>query len=500
MTDRLKYPDSTDFSELNSTQYRIVTSDNKVVKVVAGPGTGKTKTLTQKIAYLVLHKKINPQCILAITFTNRAAHEMKKRLEKQLRTLPTITTFHGLGFEILTHWGEQCNIVGEDERETIIKVLAKERKSTIPASKLSSIISLYKNDKRLLNVTEEIERLAGYYDEKLAAQGYVDFDDLVKKTVEILEKDAEKRAQVQKKYQYILVDEFQDCNLMQHTLLTLLFNYKNNLLVIGDPMQSIYGFRGAYPQIFDKLIHEFESVQKEQLTTNYRSSKQIVKIADIVRNDNTSHSTYSHISGNVELVETLNEYSEAEWVVRFIENKIGGSELLNAQTVTHTDSADFSDFAIIYRTHKTAHILQEKLSESGFPYQVVKEDTELEGDRITLASMHAVKGLEFLYVVICGFEDGLIPYLKKTPPIYENYNLHEAIEEEKRLFYVAITRAKHELYITHARKREKKTRQISRFYQIIQSTHIAESIDQAIPHIIKKQQKRALKKAQQSLF
>lgn len=484
-----KHEDRWDYFKMNPQQQKIIEDGDGVVIVNAGPGTGKTKTLTGRIAHLIKNKNVKSNEILALTFTNRAAGEMLDRLQSSVGIMPFITTFHGLCYDLLKNWGEEFEIILEEERDELIKRILKERKVKLSRHDFSTILSQVKNSTSHIELSSETELLIAAYNKQLVETKRLDFDDLIMKAWEALKNDKTKRSALQKLYHYILVDEFQDSNDLQYELMRLLLNKEQNFFVIGDPLQSVYGFRGANPNIFERLKKDFVQAREEFLEINYRSHSQIVEFSKCIFPKLAKINAFSQTPGTVGLIETLNEYSEAEWIVRFINEKIGGSELLNATDTGEKSRIDFSDFAIIYRTHALAHILEKRLSESGFPYQIVKEDSVLEGHHIKLLSMHAAKGLEFDYVFICGFEDGLIPHQKMID-----------LEEEKRLLYVAMTRAKKELYMLYTKSRNNQATTLSRFHSLFKSKDLVKTIDSATDAILKKRELYKIKKSQMSMF
>lgn len=412
---------------LNSHQQHIIENGDGVVIIKAGPGTGKTKTLASRIAYLIKEKNVHPENILILTFTKRAAAEMQSRLSLILNS-PTITTFHSWAFDFLSSKIGEIKI----EKET-------------------------------------------------------DFDKLILDTYQYLIEHPEECQALQEKYQYILIDEFQDTNDIQYQIIKLILKENPNLFIIGDPHQSIYGFRDAKPAVFETLKFDFPQSKEETFEINYRSKKHLVEISNQLF-PGTKLMANTKELGQAALIKTLNEYAEAEWIVRFINSKIGGTSLLAAEQ--NNEPVTFADFAVIYRTHNLSHILEKKLGESGMPYQIIKEDTPVEGDHIKLLSMHAAKGLEFKYVFICGFEEGLIPYVIKDTDL----------EEEKRLLYVGMTRAKEELYLLSANKRHGNVKKISRFRKLINHPAFKEIEDENTEKIKQRIAKSKLQKSQISLF
>lgn len=470
-------------AKLNSQQKRIVETGDGPFMVVAGPGTGKTKTLTSRIAYLIANQKIGYEHILTLTFTKRAAAEMRERLKALLgKNLPKITTFHGFAFDFLNSLGQEIQIITEQEQEAIIKKIVQESSPKIKPRDLSLIISQHKSTIQPVKKDPIIEKLILDYQKALIELQLVDFDDLLLQTWQILQ-DQTQRKRLQQLYKYVLIDEFQDTNDLQYQIIKLILNHKQNLFVIGDPLQSIYGFRGANSQIFETLKKDFPNTQEAVMEINYRSKKHIVQTSNQLF-ANVQLKAASEDLGRVAIINTLNEFSEAEWIVNFINQKIGGTDLIRAGESDNT--ANLADFAIIYRTHDLGRVLEDKFLHSGLPFQIVKEDTPVQGDHIKLLSMHAAKGLEFKYVFVCGFEEGLIPYEKD--------------EEERKLFYVAITRAKDELYLLQVKKRHQKDTQNSSFKKKIMHENLLEMEDENLEKTIQKRELAKIKKSQISLF
>jgi len=587
---------------LNSQQKKIMKNGSGVVVIKAGPGTGKTKTLTSRITYLLIEKNIQPENILTLTFTKRAATEMKDRLKKILKDtkigLPTISTFHSFAYDLLQQFGPVLKIISEHQQKEIIKKITGHN---VPVRKFYLLLTQYKNGLKT-DLNQETRGLVEQYNLELQKNNLVDFDDLIVKLFKILNDDLTFLEQLQNRYHYILVDEFQDTNDLQYQILKLIIGNQNNFFIIGDPNQSIYGFRGANPKIFNQIKKDFPESKEIFLTTNYRSRKQIVNLSNKIFNINLQSSLDS--DGEAKLIKTLNEYSEAGWINRFINNKIGGSDLIAANE--SEKSISFSDFAIIFRTHRQAKYLAQKLDESGLPYQMVGQwsiyqESKIEficlilryfndstednfqeivdssfiqrngrlmieelkqkidsiplqptisfstlveniqqiffskevekdpnfkyfkgsilqftkyadglkkfcdyweklknsdyfdflGDKITLLTMHSAKGLEFKYVFIAGFEEGLIPYKNKK---------QGELDEELRLFYVALTRAKAGLYLLEAETRNRNKTTPSSFKKIILGDNLIEEQDEALEKILKKKAKIKLKKSQMSMF
>ncbi len=356
------------FSSLNPNQRQAVKSDGCVV-VIAGPGTGKTKTLTSRIIYLTQQKKVSAQEILALTFTQKAAAEMKERLHN-LPHLPNISTFHSLAFDILNNLNESTEIISEKERREILEIIQQRRsdkklKSNI--KDLSLLITRFKNE---IN-NNETPSVITEYNKLLSERGLVDYDDLLLQLYHTLRDNNEKISHYKNRFSHILIDEFQDTNKLQYEIVKLLLK-NNNLFVIGDPFQSIYSFRGAQSEIFKTLQLDFPNHMYISLDHNYRSLYKIIQASSGLFPESIHIKPISAGIGEVLLIKTINEYTEGEWIVEMINKKIGGTDLIRAGNISESKrELRFSDFAIIYRTHTIGKILEQKFIESGIPYQVI---------------------------------------------------------------------------------------------------------------------------------
>ncbi|HSX32194.1 MAG TPA: ATP-dependent helicase [Candidatus Saccharimonadales bacterium] len=563
---------------LNDAQQAAVTAKDGPVLIVAGPGTGKTKTLTARIMHLIATKQAKPEQILALTFTKKAAEEMRERVGVDGKRA-NIMTFHALCHQLL---GGELVFVSEPARLQLIKKLS--RPATLKGLSVRELGLQLSRAKNIADTDADVAKVLDLYNTALAAQGLVDFDDLLVRVKEMLQTDETVRGTVQALYTHILVDEFQDTNVLQYELLKLLRG-NDNLFVIGDPEQSIYGFRGASGSIFGQFMADFPAHITVTLTTNYRSTPEVVRLSNAIAADAVDLQAATTVTGKVQTVQVLNEYSEANWVVREIQRAIGGADLQQAVSDDTRDAhRTLSDFAVLYRSRKAGLVVQKTLEASGLPYQVVGDGSpydkphlqalialvqsaatnqlpQLEGfgiaeqkalqrlladaaqiepkvlgekavrmlgleltpatqqflntltgftdvtqaaqyfdtlaeqgfydpnaDAITLLTIHASKGLEFSHVFLVGAEEGILPHTRAD----------EA--EEKRLFYVAATRAKHRLDIVHAKTRSAQPAALSRFAANLPAAVLPRKID---PHMIddtRRAQKRAIKRSQQSLF
>lgn len=261
---------------------------------------------------------------------------MKERLS-HLSKAPYISTFHALAVDLL---GNSKKIISEAERlELLYSLLEKDNEQATKKDikDISLVITNYKN-------TLEKNILVEQYNALLQERNLIDYDDLL---IELNSLAATEK--VTKKFNYILVDEFQDTNILQYEILKRLMN-NNNLFVIGDPLQSIYSFRGATTDIFKKLEEDFPSYTQIQLSINYRSDRSIVKISSQLFTKTTQLEAFSQDEGTVNIINTINEYTEAEWIVRKIDALIGGTDLIKAgeNVEDQTQKRCFKDFAVIY--------------------------------------------------------------------------------------------------------------------------------------------------------
>ncbi|MEW6587101.1 MAG: UvrD-helicase domain-containing protein [Nitrospirota bacterium] len=513
---------------MNEAQRKAVLTTEGPVMIVAGPGTGKTLTITRRIAYLI-RQGVNPGKILAVTFTNRAAREMRERAESLLGKEAMgvfIGTFHLLGLRIIQDVlpGEFI-ILNRDDQAEILKPLLKG--SGIKVHRAAEIISRMKN--LLEEPDQKMKEIYTEYQSLLTAKSALDFDDLILRPIEILADQTYRSG-----FTHIMVDEYQDINAAQYRLLSLLTQTTCNLCVIGDSDQAIYAFRGADITNFLNFENDYRDAEKIILKDNYRATSTILRASDqLIKNNlkriekNLNPTREGGVP--VTVVSVPDEKAEGSFIIREIEERIGGTS--HYQLIHKTENSDggshcFADFAVIFRTNAQSKALEESFHASGIPCQIAgrlcrfpgnklekalierKEILErglpfdeflnevinesglasefgesdltllqaiashykdvapseaLSGfinelilltpseiydsgaDMVTLMTLHMAKGLEFRVVFIAGVDEGLIPCSMKRDDV--------DIEEERRLFYVGMTRAKDELFLLHARSR-----------------------------------------------
>ncbi len=567
-------PNNLLLNSLNSEQKKAVLATEGTVIILAGAGSGKTRVLTHKVAYLIAEKNIQPENILMLTFTNKTANEMKDRVDAMLqkREKPLVTTFHSLCARILRSDGKFVGLSQSftiydslDQKDAVREVLSmvglniKEFKPSV----VHAMISSAKNE--IISPDEYAAMSHGYFQEGVAKaykkyqailleNNAVDLDDLLVLTLKLLRENVSVLDMYQQKFHYILIDEYQDTNKAQYQLTKLLGGKWKNICVVGDFSQSIYSWRGADFQNLSKFTKDFPSTQTFALSQNYRSTQKILDGASSVIKHNTTHPVLSLWTENpdgedIVVYEARNEQEEAIYIVNFTQ-EYGKDKL--------------SDIAILYRTNAQSRVIEEVLLHCGIPYTLVggtrfyerkevkdvlaylrllsnpkdmvsfkriekigkgrlSKFVELQGEllgidestidlldkilaktgyldlyderdeedqsrlenlkelrsvamtfpdltnflenvalveqeqlpdtplsdkknAITLMTLHAAKGLEFPVVFMSGMEEGLFPHSRTLMDRSE-------LEEERRLCYVGMTRAKKKLFLTYTKRR-----------------------------------------------
>lgn len=560
--------------DLNPEQQKAVKATDGPMIILAGAGSGKTRVLTYKVIYLIQNKNIDPTNILMVTFTNKAANEMKERIQNLCgdEIKPTIGTFHSICARILRIEGKN---IGFSERFTIydsgdsldaVKEAMVRANISIKDFKPSSIlatISQAKNqmitDLEYLNLArgyfqENVAKIYPFYQRILKENNAVDFDDLIGRTIELFDKNPDILKKYQEKFKYILVDEYQDTNQAQYLLTKKLSQRWKNICVVGDFSQSIYSFRGANFQNLITFKNDFNNVLTFHLSQNYRSTQTILDSAFSVISKNTSHPVlklWTENSGGDKIIayEAQNEHNEAEFIIsqivtlgldpkdvavlyrtnaqsrvieevflhhgvpytlvggtrfyerkeikdilaylRVIDNdrdnvsfrrleKIGKTRLKKFMELLETlekdklptieildkvldateylslyDPKDQEDMGRLENIKELRSVALEFPNLSGFLENLALVEQEENSDKefkdgkfnaVTLMTLHAAKGLEFPVVFMVGMEEGIFPHSRSLMEKSE-------LEEERRLCYVGITRAKKKLYMTYSKKR-----------------------------------------------
>ncbi len=575
-------------NDLNPIQKAAAAHVDGPVLILAGAGSGKTRVLTYRVAHLIVDHHISPESILMLTFTNKAAAEMKSRIQKLLtqelgsadsgtHSEPFAGTFHSLCVRILRSEGHQLGITSNftiyDEQDAvdcikeIMTSLDISQKNFNPRAVLHTI-SEAKNE--LIGPTEYPQFARGYFQEAVARVylayqamlhniGALDFDDLLIKTVELFKKHKDILGTYQERYQFILVDEYQDTNKAQYTITKLLAARYRNICVVGDASQSIYRWRGADFRNIINFKNDYPEAKEYHLEQNYRSTQTILDAAHSVISKNTSHQVLKLWTENlrgekITVYEARTEHDESTFLIDTIQKA----------------NRPYADYAVLYRTNAQSRVLEEAFLHAGIPYILVggtrfydrkeikdvlaylrvianpkdtvsnkrieklgkgrykkfvefastitakqapleqptlelldrivdvtsyldlydpnieedairlenirelrsvatefpvltdfletvalveqeyepknKKIRDEKRDAVTLMTLHAAKGLEFPIVSIIGMEEGLFPHSRSLMD-------RDELEEERRLCYVGITRAKEKLFLTYANRR-----------------------------------------------
>jgi len=369
---------------LNDIQTQAVEHTDGPVLIFAGAGSGKTRVLTHRIALLLGRKKIAPDRIFAVTFTNKAAGEMKTRLERMVGASARdlwVGTFHAMCVRILRRDGSKAGISPSfaiiddaDQRQLVKDILDDldyDERQLAPGACLHEI-SKAKNSliwperyhesqtsflgERMANVYTEYER-------RLRESNSLDFDDLIVRTIDLLERDEKVREKYQNKFEYILVDEYQDVNVAQYRLIALLGAKHKNVTVVGDDDQSIYSWRGSDYRMILRFEEDFPGAKVFKLEENYRSTQRILDAANALVSNNKTRASKKLFTRRAEgeaitLYAAATERDEARYTVEKIKQMV-------------RDGAAYKDFLILYRTNAQSRVFEEALIADGIPYRVV---------------------------------------------------------------------------------------------------------------------------------
>jgi DNA helicase-2/ATP-dependent DNA helicase PcrA len=567
------------FNSLNEEQKKAVQLIKGPSVILAGAGSGKTRVLIHKVLNLILNQSVYPGKIVMITFTNKAASEMKERIAKfsedlgQIR-LGFVGTFHSFCCLILRRDGEVIGldsdfvIYDDDDQKSIVKKILKDLHTKYSPAYFLNRISEAKNqlinsdnylDNFAFNNASEVAEVYEKYQKQLKKNKAVDFDDLLMKTVELFQENKEILEKYQERYQHLMVDEFQDTNFAQYLLTKLLAKKYRNLTVVGDFAQSIYSWRGAEIKNLEKVSEDFPEAEVINLRTNYRSTQNILDYAYDVISKNQLHpvlllKTDNDTGDEITFFEAKNEQEEAIYIAQNINRSL--------------EKYDMADIAVLYRTNAQSRVIEEAFLHFSIPYKLIggtrfyarkeikdvlsylrlfvnpddstavdrikklgkrrwdkyrnlhaeitsqvkelstidimekvftatgyldmynkdvnedyarlenirelksvankfnniveflqqvalveseysegeKSSTKNNEEGVRLMTLHQAKGLEFAQVFIAGLEEGLLPHSRSIDDIF-------MLEEERRLFYVGITRAKQNLHLTYTKSR-----------------------------------------------
>ena len=370
---------------MNPKQKEAVLATEGPLLIMAGAGSGKTRVLTHRMAYLLQEKLVNPWNILAITFTNKAAKEMKGRVTRLVGTAGSdmwVSTFHSMCVRILRREAEQIGysrnftICDQSETETLMKRIVKEKNLDSKKFEPRAILGKISNAKNELLTPEEYANMTGNYFDNIVAECYgayqrhlknaqsMDFDDLIMQAVKLFEKYPETLAYYQNKFHYIHVDEYQDTNFAQYKLVQLLADKFNNICVVGDADQSIYGWRGADMANIMNFEKDYSNAKVVLLEQNYRSTKTILKAANGVIQNNNNRKDKKLWTDNVEgekitYYRAQSEHDEARFIVSTMQQQV------------QEKGRKYGDFAILYRTNAQSRVIEDTLVKSNIPYKMV---------------------------------------------------------------------------------------------------------------------------------
>ena len=367
---------------LNPSQREAVQHIDGAMLILAGAGSGKTKTLTTRLAYLVGEVGIDPANTLTLTFTNKAAAEMRERALKLMPTKvsypPLLCTFHKFGLLFLKFHIEKLGrsnafvIIDSDDKKRLLRSIAKELKVDLNIAFIASEISKYKNSILSPEVVLEKAELSDYkkianiyvkYQANIEENNLVDFDDLLMLTYQILKENDDLRKETSNRYKYIMVDEYQDTNELQFQLLELLSSEHSNLCVVGDDDQSIYGWRGANIRNILEFADNFEVCKTVKLEINYRSTEPILKAANTLIEHNSTRlgkklTSHKGAGQDVKLLHSLDESLEAKSIAHAIQ------KLLD-------EGADPDEIAVLYRINALSRSLEEGFTKASLGFKLI---------------------------------------------------------------------------------------------------------------------------------
>jgi DNA helicase-2/ATP-dependent DNA helicase PcrA len=365
---------------MNPRQKEAVLYTDGPLLLMAGAGSGKTRVLTHRIAYLIEEKEVNPWNILAITFTNKAAREMKERVNGILGAGGDdvwVSTFHSMCVRILRRdvdfigYNRNFTILDSSEQLTLMKRILKELNIDPKKYDPRSILGTISQAKNSLQTPEDFSKMQGSYYEEVAAKCYdayqkelrynqcMDFDDLIMNTIRLFQEHEDSLVYYQNKFRYIHVDEYQDTNHAQYTLVNLLAGRFRNLCVVGDADQSIYGWRGADMQNILDFEKDYPDAQVILLEQNYRSTKTILDAANQVIENNSNRKpkklwTENNDGEKITYYRADNERDETRFVVDRMQEEI------------RTNHRNYGDFSVLYRTNAQSRVMEETLLESKY--------------------------------------------------------------------------------------------------------------------------------------
>jgi len=367
--------------ELNDKQREAVMHKDGPLLILAGAGSGKTKVLTTRIAYLIHEEHVSPSQILAITFTNKAAEELKNRIRKVGNSFVLACTFHSFGVKILREnyeylgYDKNFNIMDTEDTKTLIKKILKDLgydPKMFSPNMIKNKISNNKNEfvlpdefKKFVHNEEDdvVYKVYKKYQEILFKNNAVDFDDLLILPIKLFKQFPNVLEKYQEQYRYILIDEYQDTNYAQYLLVKMISSKYQNICVVGDDSQSIYAFRGANYKNILNFEKDYQNVKTIMLEQNYRSTKNILNAANAVIKNNEYRKDKNLWSDNgdgdlIDLYKAYDEIDEVFFIIRKVKELISQGVLL-------------SDIAVLYRTNAQSRVFEQELLKQNIPFRIV---------------------------------------------------------------------------------------------------------------------------------
>lgn len=457
---------------LNPQQQEAVEHLEGPLCVFAGPGSGKTHTLIRRIGCLIW-LGVDPSQIMAITFTRKAADELERRLADldDLDDTDRVyaNTFHAFCREELSQYFD-FNIADEDKQISIIESLpAAANNPDVNSRNIKLEIQNYKLALTNPDAAEPdpawIRDWHDPYQAALVDENMLDFADLLMKAITVFQECPNVIERLHERFRYIHVDEFQDMNWAQGRLATLLAGPSQNICVVGDDDQSIYGFQGAYPDNIRAFNIQFPDAEIMRLNQNYRSTRTIVEASRrvIERNNNRIPKnlfTENHDGRLIKIIHSDDETNEARKIANVIQFLIENPSCL----LIENPNLEYRDIAVLFRNRWVGDNMVEELRRGQIPFNMRRSGAlgrrELLGDlnyvvpdrdEVALSTVHGAKGLEYKVVFMIGLEEGIFP------------DYRNCLEEERRLFYVGMTRAERLLYLSYVSRRGRRERAPSTF-------------------------------------
>jgi uncharacterized protein (TIGR00375 family) len=497
---------------LNEAQRQAVEAPDGPVIIVAGPGTGKTFTLTRRIARLISVQGVPADRIMAVTFTRQAADAMRRRIAAELdpgAPMPVIGTFHGLCAKFLVDLGAGCAAIADESRRlTLVRdaiglVTGTEGRRPVSTRRAATFIEACKQaPAEAVPAGPEnglLTKIYECYQGLLSIDGWADYDDLVFRMVEILESGDARARSLRERFTHFFVDEFQDINPAQYRLVRALAPPGANLFAIGDPDQCIYGFRGSDPELMDRLRRDDPGTRVIRLTRSYRTPQPILDAAGQVMAAALPNRPGMEGAGpgpKVAVLTAPSEKAEAVAIGRIIERRVGGSgfETVNFGVMESGQEpcpGSFADFAVLFRTHARGRLIAEVLEAGGIPCQLAS--------RRLVTDDPAVAALVALLRVI-GFGGGLLdlepalaclatPAGKATAAVFKNWcythrlSLVQGLQQASRLPVEGLSVARQRRFVAsieRLKRLQEESRELPldrKIAHLVRSTNLADRLD-----------------------